>query len=118
MSLPSKSDSSPWTYCCALVRCSVDRNVATNGCKKDSSRGSTPLSKLGRTSASLNNSSNRIRKRRSIDGSPFHGFTPLKEAYTTNTYGESSPRHSRTNVFLNWQLRLFQFNLCKNFRRA
>src|SRR5439155_20482942 len=59
--------------------CSGDCKAPTNGCKNDSRRGSTPWSKLGRTSASFSSSSSRIRKRRSIDPSPFSGFLPLKK---------------------------------------
>src|SRR5439155_20763736 len=59
--------------------CSGDCKAPTNGCKNDSRRGSTPWSKLRRTSASFSSSSSRIRKRRSIDPSPFSGFLPLKK---------------------------------------
>jgi len=68
-----------------IVRRSADSNEATNGSRNDSSRSTTPVSKPGRTLASSNNSSSRIRKRRSIDSPPPNEFIPLKEAYTTNT---------------------------------
>src|SRR5262249_20602443 len=58
-----------------LVRCSAQRRASTKGRRKDSSRGMTPRSRPGGTSASAISSSRRTRYRRSM-ASSVHGMPP------------------------------------------
>src|SRR5262249_31906316 len=69
--------------------------AVTKGCKKASSRGSTPWSTLGRTRASSSNSLRRTRKRRSISLLPAAASVRRKELIPQGLAFDQPDGHSR-----------------------